>query len=237
MLIVMTKIIVSSLCFLVLPLSAQQQSGKEPAVIRVSGEATISAKPDQSEINIGVVTQAPSADDAAGRNANEATAVIASLRNLLGPAADIRTLNYSLTPLQRYPKDGGAPTISGYSASNTVHVRTQNLAVVGKIIDTVTKSGANSIQGIQFTLRDDDPIRAQALKQAAQQARATGDALASALGLHVVRVLSVDTTGAPTPILPVPLAARAMAAATPIEAGTLDIRATVVVTLEVAPAM
>ena len=101
----------------------------------------------------------------------------------------------------------------------------------------MTKSGANSIQGIQFTLHDDEPIRVQALKQAAQQARATGDTLASALGLHVVRVLSVDATGAPTPIMPVLLAARAMAAATPVETGTLDIRATVVVTLEVAPAM
>jgi uncharacterized protein YggE len=147
----MIQRILICIAFSLLPLSAQQQTGKEPPMIRVSGEGVASAKPDQAEINIGVVTQASSADDAATRNAKEATAVIASLHEVLGQTADIRTLNYSLTPVQRYPKDGGTPTISGYSASNTVHVRTQNLAEVGKIIDTVTKSGANNIQGIQFT--------------------------------------------------------------------------------------
>jgi uncharacterized protein YggE len=231
----MIQRILICIAFSLLPLSAQQQTGKEPPMIRVSGEGVASAKPDQAEINIGVVTQASSADDAATRNAKEATAVIASLHEVLGQTADIRTLNYSLTPVQRYPKDGGTPTISGYSASNTVHVRTQNLAEVGKIIDTVTKSGANNIQGIQFTIHDEQPLRAQALRQAAQQARAIGEVLASALGLHVVRVLSVDATEGNPSLPPQPLAARAMAVATPVEAGTVDIHASVVVTLEVAP--
>ena len=219
------------------PLVASGQSGKEvPATIRVSGEAMVTAKPDQADINIGVVTQAPSADDAAAQNAKETTAVLSSLRELLGQMADIKTLNYSLTPLQRFPPNGGTPTITGYSVSNTVHVRTENLAIVGKIIDTVTKSGANNIQGVQFTLRDDQSTRAQALRQASQQARANSDVLAAALGLHVVRIATVDAT--PPSIRPVdmvPLGARAAAVATPIEAGSVEVHASVVLTLEVAP--
>ena len=204
--------------------------------VRVTGEASVSAKPDQAEINIGVVTQAPTADDAATQNAKQSTAVIASLRDVLGQTAEIKTANYSLSPVQRYPPNGGSPTITGYSATNTVHVRTQNLGVVGKIIDTVTKSGANQIQGILFTLHDDRPVRAQAMRDAAQQARASGDALASALGLHVVRVISAETSQ-PVSIRPFEMAAmaRVAAAPTPVEPGSVDVRATVVLTLEVAP--
>ena len=223
--------------FLLMPLAAQDKGARDTRpFVRVTGEASVSAKPDQSEINIGVVTQAPTADDAATQNAKQSTAVIGSLRDILGQTADIKTVNYSLTPIQRYPNNGGSPTITGYSATNTVHVKTQNLSLVGKIIDTVTKSGANQIQGILFTLYDDRPVRAQAMRDAAQQARASGDALASALGLHVVRVVSAETSQ-PVTIRPYEMAAmaRVAAAPTPVEPGSVDVRATVVLTLEVAP--
>ena len=223
--------------FLLMPLAAQDKAARDThPFVRVTGEASVSAKPDQAEINIGVVTQAPTADDAATQNAKQSTAVIGSLRDILGQTADIKTVNYSLTPIQRYPNNGGSPTITGYSATNTVHIKTQNLTLVGKIIDTVTKSGANQIQGIQFTLHDDRTVRAQAVRDAAQQARASGDALASALGLHVVRVISAETSQ-PVSVRPYEMAAmaRVAAAPTPVEPGSVDVRATVVLTLEVAP--
>ena len=223
--------------FLLMPLAAQDQAVNHARpFVRVTGEARVSAKPDQAEINIGVVTQGTSADEAAAQNAKQATAVISSLRSILGQGADIKTINYSLTPMQRYPKDGGAPTITGYSALNTVHVKTQDLTTVGKIIDTVTKSGANNIQGIQFTLHDDRTVRAQAVREAAQQARSSGDALAGVLGLHVVRVISAETAQ-PVSVRPYEMAAMARVAAspTPVEPGSVDVHATVVLTLEVAP--
>ena len=223
--------------FLLMPLAAQDKGARDTRpFVRVTGEASVSAKPDQAEINIGVVTQAPTADDAATQNAKQSTAVIGSLRDILGQTADIKTVSYSLTPIQRYPNNGGSPTITGYSATNTVHVKTQNLSLVGKIIDTVTKSGANQIQGILFTLYDDRPVRAQAMRDAAQQARASGEALAAALGLHVVRVVSAETSQ-PVTIRPYEMAAmaRVAAAPTPVEPGSVDVRATVVLTLEVAP--
>lgn len=221
-----------------LPLMAQQPGNNQRSpFIRVNGDATVSAKPDQAEINVGVVTQAATAEQAGAQNARQATTVISSLRQVLGQNADIKTINYSLTPLQKYPKEGGPPTITGYSASNTVHVKTQDLGSVGKIIDATTKSGANTIQGIQFTVHDEQAARNQALRQAAQQAKATGEALASALGLRVLRVLSVET-GQPSPIRPfaaMEMARVAAAPPTPVEPGGVDVHANVVLTLEVAP--
>ena len=65
--------------------------------------------------------------------------------------------------------------------------------------------------------------------------------LAAALGLKIVRVLSVEESGAPR--LPVmrtmSVAAAAPAAAevaTPVESGTLEVAADIVLTVEVAPA-
>src|SRR5436190_20513458 len=132
--------------------------------IRVTGDSTVTVKPDQAEISIGVVTQAPAAGTAAAQNAQKQDTVIAELRKLLGAGADIKTISYSLSPNYRYPKEGGQPTITGYTATNVVQVKTPDLTQVGKVIDLATGSGANTIQSLRFTLKDESGARAQALR-------------------------------------------------------------------------
>ena len=41
----------------------------------------------------------------------------------------------------RYPREGGQPRISGYSASNIIQVKTSDLTQVGEIIDTAYTVG------------------------------------------------------------------------------------------------
>jgi uncharacterized protein YggE len=216
---------------------AQDSSDKiVRSTIRVTGEATVTAKPDQAEINIGVVTQAATGQAAATQNAQKQDAILAELRKVLGPAAEIKTISYSLSPNYRYPKEGGQPTISGYTASNIVQVKTGDLAQVGKVIDTATQSGANTIQSLSFRLKDEQVTRAQALREAAIKARAKADALASALGLKITRVLHVDEGGVsmPVPINTRAFSAEANVAQTPVESGTIDVHATITLTVEIA---
>ncbi len=81
-----------------------------------------------------------------------------------------------------------------------MRVTLSDLAKIGSVIDTATASGANQVQGIQFTLSDEQAIRSQALREAALKARSDADVLAAALGLKVIRVLTVEengTTGGP----------------------------------------
>ena len=82
-------------------------------------------------------------------------------------------------------------------------------------------------------------MRAEALREAATKARAEAEVLASALGLKVVRILTVEESS--PRVVPVRAfmggAVRTAAApATPVESGTLDVTADVVLTVEVSPA-
>jgi uncharacterized protein YggE len=83
-------------------------------------------------------------------------------------------------------------------------------------------------------LKDEQAARTQALREAALKARAKADALASALGLKIQRVLFVEESAQSAPI---PIYARAAmeasVAQTPVEPGTIDVRATVTLTVEV----
>jgi uncharacterized protein YggE len=205
--------------------------------IRVTGEAVITTKPDQAQIDIGVVTEAKSAEAAASENTARVDAVLGELRKTLGPGADIKTTSYALTPMVHYPKESGTPTISGYSATNLIQVKTNELSQVGKIIDTAAQSSANRIQNLHFTLKDEQAVYLQALREAVARGRAKAEVIASTLGLKIVRVLSVEEAGPQTrPVYAVGLQARAAAAPqTPVEPGTIEVRAVGTLTVEVAP--
>jgi uncharacterized protein YggE len=220
------------------PLRAQQAPLAPLSSIRVTGDAKVTARPDRVQIDIGVSTRAAQSQEAASQNARQVDAVLAAVRKAT-PAAVLKTISYSLNPTYQYHSKGEEPTIAGYSAVNVVQVTLDDLAKIGTVIDSATLAGANHVQGIQFTLRDQDAVRAEALRQAATRARAEADLLAAALGLKVVRVLSVEENS--PRMVPVraymgaPRAVMGTAMETPVEAGTLDLTADVVLTVEVSP--
>jgi uncharacterized protein YggE len=229
------KVFVVSFIFFVGPVIAQESPEKLQPSIRTSGEAVVTAKPDRAQIDIGVVTQAATSQAAAEQNAKQIENTLSSLRGQLGAGADIKTIGYTLQPVYRYPREGGEPTITGYTATNTVRVTTDDLNAVGKVLDAATGTGANRIQNLRFTLKDKRAAQTQALREAAIEARGKAEALASELALKIVRVLSVVESGPVViPVRDLPFA-RAEAATTQIEPGTIEIRASVVLTVEARP--
>jgi hypothetical protein len=210
-----------------------EQHHKMPPSINTTAEATVTARPDRARIDVGVTTRADTSEAAVGQNAQKLDATLERLRGLLGGNANITTVSYTLQPNYRYPREGGEPELTGYTASNIVRVIVDDLTKVGTVIDTATEAGANRVQSLQFMLKDDRAIKAQALREAALDARQKADALADALNLKIVRILNVTESGqAMIPIRDVAYA-RAETASTPIEPGIIEIKATVSLTVEV----
>jgi hypothetical protein len=209
------------------------QAQAPPPFVRASGNATVPVKPDKAQIQFAVVTTAATATDAASQNANQVTAVLAALGNVLGPNPNIQTLSYSLNPNYNYPQNG-QPILTGYTASNTVQVILTDLSLIGKVIDTGIQAGANRVQGLQFGLQDDQPSRAQALKLATAQAKANADAMASGLGHHTGRAIAIQegATSTPTPVL---LGASTPSATTPVETGVVNVQASVTLDVTLVP--
>jgi uncharacterized protein YggE len=218
-----------------LSLAHAHEEVREP-IVRVVGDALVMAEPDQAELDIGVVTEAKTAASAADQNAQRAQRVISELKKALGADAVIKTLAYSVNPNYRYPREGGRPEITGYTAANVVRVTLQKLDQVGRTIDAATQASANTIQNLRYSLKDENPARAQALREAAENAKEKADALAAALALKLVRIISISENRSPV----IPLAkdvalAEARSSATPIEAGTIEVRAEVTLEATVAP--
>ena len=101
------------------------------------------------------------------------------------------------------------------------------------------QSGANNINRLVFTLKDEQNAQLQALRLASEKARTKAEAMAASLGLKMVRVLSVTEGERGVRPIPLPMARsvsmEAAAVPTPVEAGTIEVRSSVTVTGELAP--
>ena len=223
---------------LLLLLVAQPVLANDVTVVRVTGEATVSVAPDEALIDLGVMTENMNAELAAQENATKLDSVLGALRKGFGDSVQVKTLNYSLMPKYSYPQGGGQRELDGYTATNVVRVTTAKLDQVGRIVDAATSAGANNVQQLKFQLRDEEPTRAAALRDATLSARSKAEAIAQALGLKIVSVVSVEEDGvSAAPIEPrmMMMSARKSSAPTPVEPGDMDVRASLTLSVEAGP--
>ena len=200
------------------PVSVQAISGTR-LEISATGEAT--RVPDVAIITAGVVTRAASAHAALAQNAARMERVRAALTRAGIADRDIQTSNISLNPEYRYVQDK-APQLIGYSASNQLSVRFRDIAKSGDILDALVAEGANSINGPNLTIDKPEEALDEARTKAVGVGRARAELYARALGMRVVRLVSVSESGGGYPVpppMPVMMEARAQAASTKIDPG------------------
>lgn len=203
--------------------------------VLVAGDAIVQAQPDTAILVISVVTQSKNALSAQQDNATKSERVVRAVKAAAGTGAEVKTSGYSLTP-QRVYKENMPPTITGYEARNSVTVTMNDLQRVGAVIDAAALAGANNIDSVSFTLRQDRPAQDQALADATREAVGKAQTIAQALGGRVVRIVEVQEDGVrPRPLVENTYARDAMVsqASTPIEVGTLEITSRVQLIAEI----
>jgi len=227
-----------AIALLALVPAASAQNSANPFAVRtieVDGTGETRTTPDTADLDLAIDTQAKTAEEAAARNAALATKVIDALKSKLGDKGKVTTGGYSLDP-QYDQRPNGRPTIIGYNAQNTVTVNTGALDLVGALIDSAIAAGANRVNSLSFSVKDDTKARTEAIAIATRDARAQADALASALNVKLGKVLKATTVSQEQPIsfrTPVVAMASSASVATPVEPGEVTVPATVSLTFEI----
>jgi uncharacterized protein YggE len=199
--------------------------------VSVIGTGTVTAYPNEADLLFSVRTQNQSAANAAAENGAIMTNVFASLLALGVNKSDIKTTSYSLSPA--YDSINYSQVV-GYVAINSVEIivnGTENLPIVGKIIDAVVEAGVNQVDGIIFTFTDSNynTLRTLAYQKAVRDANSQASAIVSGLGGVIIGVASVSTNYG-YGIVPQPIIYGGTSNAkppTPINSGTQQVTATV----------
>jgi uncharacterized protein YggE len=171
-----------------------------PAIISVTGEATVSVAPDQAQIDGGVTSEAKTAREASDANNSAMGKVLLALKGAGIEEKDYQTSRLSLQPQSTPNRTGGAPAIVSYRASNRVTVRLRDVTKVASVIDALVGAGANEIGGINFVVLQASKLLDEAREQAISDARRKATIYAKAAGVELGAPLSISEEGAPGPV-------------------------------------
>jgi uncharacterized protein YggE len=227
-----------ALAFTVLPGAASAQDSSAPVTpsIVTTGEGVVRRAPDQAFVTVSVETRARNPRDAQRQNAERMTAVQQRIVAAGVPTDAVRTLGYNIQ--QEFDYVDGRRVPRGYLAHNAVEVRVDAIDRTGEILDVAIQAGATTVASVRFDLKDRAAAEREALRLAVVDARARADAAAAGAGRAVDRVLRIDDTpqgraAPPRPMMAAMAREAADAQPTPIEAGELEIRAQVVLTVSI----
>jgi len=202
--------------------------------LTVTAEAEARQPPDIARLSTGVLTQAGDANTALRSNAREMDKVMTALKSAGIAERDIQTSGISLYPQYRHSRNE-APSITGYQAANTVSIKVREIARLGEVLDALVASGANQVNGPYFAIDQPEPVYDRARLAALAKARERAKLYADALGMKVLRIVSISESGSPQAIGPRMMVASAQADATmstPVAPGETSLNARVTVVFE-----
>lgn len=217
-------LIVLSLFFAVKLLAEFRSYGmmgsSEANTITLTGHGEVTAVPDIASVYFTI-----SKDAKTVKEAQDAVAVIEKkaldLLKAKGVAdKDIKTADASFYPKYEYkraicppipmgvPSSGvessmpspyycppGKQIITGYTASESITVKIRNTLDVSAIMQGLGTTGVSNLSGPNFTIDDEDGLKAEARKKAIADAREKAEVLAKDLGVRLGRVANFSESG------------------------------------------
>ena len=154
------------------PQRRPRPAAAEGPVTVTTGEGSVKRAPDRAWVTVSAESRAKSPREAQKLNADAMSAVLQKLKGagLRGDA--IQTRGYDLQP--EFDYNNGRQTLRGYVARNSVEVRVDDLPSLGEILEQAVSSGATSVSGVRFDLKDRAAAEREALRLAVADARAPG---------------------------------------------------------------
>ncbi len=175
------------------------------STITVSGTGTIYTKPDLALATVSVVSEAKTVMEAMADNTQKMNAVIESVKSQGVEEKDLKTTNFSIYPRYEYEKvevdiyssyyPTGKRTLVGYDVNQSLQIKIRDLTKIGAIIQGATDKGANEVSNLQFTIDEQDAIKAQARKEAIDKAKTKAKELAKELGIRLIKISSFNESG------------------------------------------
>ncbi len=191
----------------------------------LNGNGLVNAVPDEAVLRLGVQTEGDNLQAIQANNAELSQAVLQALRQL--GIDNIKTFQYNINKVYEFVD--GKQLDKGYTVRNIFEIRTDDLSLVGAAIDNAVYHGANIVDLIQFEVSDNSLYYLQALNLAVADAYEKAISIADHLGIHVSPYPRKITENS-TPQIPLrTINMREGAFATPIEAGTNQIEASVTI--------
>jgi len=173
-------------------------------LITVTGSGEAFSIPDVATFNFSVIEEAKVVGDAQKKATDKMNKALSVLKDAGIDEKDIKTQGYNIYPKYEYPQSFCSPTycppaakpvLVGYEVSQNIEVKVRDTSKAGDVLSGVGKVGVQNINGLSFTVDNDDLLKDQARKEAIDKAQSKAKILAEQLGVKLVKVISFSEEG------------------------------------------
>ena len=215
-------------------------TGYPTQTLSVSGSGKVSAEPDKVTISVGVQTQGDDVVLAVADNNRQSSAVHDALLQAGVSPADLQTTFFSVWNTPVYDPNGSPTGLVTYYVDNTLTATLRDPSRLGAMLQAALGAGANNIQGIGFGVSDTKPFEDLARQTAMTDAQARAQMMATAAGVRLGKLTSINTSVSSAP--PIPYYAYGIGGrdrgggggAPPVSSGLAEIEASVYLVYELA---
>ncbi len=153
----------------------------------VTGEGTISVKPDIAYVSVGIQKNASTVKQVQTQINEVTNKIIAGLKSLGIDSKNIQTENYSINP--NYDWASGTQKITGYTANSQLKIKITDLDKINDVIDSSTTNGANQVNNITLDVEDRDAAEESARKDAVAEATKKAETAARIAGFKLGKII------------------------------------------------
>ena len=184
---------------------------KETSTITLSGHGEVNAVPDIANISFTISKDSKTAKDAQSQVAEIEKKALDLLKADKIADKDIKTTDASFYPKYeyKYPSElcnqygcppAGRSVVVGYTSSESINVKVRNTDDAGKIIEELSALDISNLSGPDFSIDNQDGVKAEARKKAIDDAKTKATALAKDLGVHLGKITSFNESSVNYPV-------------------------------------
>src|SRR3989344_1544326 len=173
-----------------------------PSTISFSGDGEIFAAPDIAMVSVTLREEGKDVKTAQDKATAKEKAVLDFLAEQKIEKKDIKTESYNSYPKYDYGTScygmycpDRTPKIIGYEVSEYISVKVRDLEKAGTLVQGIGALGVAEFSGPNFSIENEDSLKAEARKMAIDQAKAKAESLAEDLGVRLVRIVSFSEDG------------------------------------------
>lgn len=198
-----------------IPSTAQTiQVSKENRTIAVTATDKATAMADTATVHVGFIDYGPDSASAYATGSRISNAIMDALTGAGIPKDSIESENQNVSPVQPYQVEKlssaeRAQRQFQVTQSWTVRVPANDAA---KTLDLAVKAGANQSGQIDWSLKNEDALQAEAAAKALKRARAQAEQMAQSLNAKLGALLYASNQVEAVPVRPLMMSAMAKAA-------------------------
>jgi len=197
---------------LLLSLGANVMANEQARTITVNGSGFAEIEPDRATLQMSIVASEPTLAAAQKAAADVTNRVLKMIDGMDIDRNQVDTTAASVRPDYRWNRETEEQELRGYISERQISVEIEDLEKLGAIVEGAVGAGVNQVSPPRLDSSKRKELYRQALRAAAEDAKANASALADALGARLGQVISINSvSNEPRPPIPYAAEVRAMA--------------------------